>query len=236
MSANKSRTECLRGFAGEESGEDAVAGNRRGLAWTAAASPAILQPRPMINMSRIGGGEAMRRRVVLADLTCGFFVGGALLIAWSATAEVPIPSGAGKPSEFSTLGVSAKSPDCEILGPMTSGGHAVPLDPPTPDEVFRALATSKLSNGVSPPVGGQPRNVRLVLERVADYVDDVRVFPLLGPMQMHHARYKCTIFSNEPTDKEVRSRRPDVNQHVRQLLYIDHKHLHQVRHPDDVAR
>ncbi|MGE0536592.1 MAG: hypothetical protein AB7O68_16600 [Pirellulales bacterium] len=76
----------------------------------------------------------------------------------------------------------------------------------------------------------------MVLERVADYVDDVRVFPLLGPMQMHHARYKCTIFSNEPTDKEVRSRRPDVNQHVRQLLYIDHKHLHQVRHPDDVAR
>ena len=38
----------------------------------------------------------------------------------------------------------------------------------------------------------QRNNIRIVKERIADYIDPPRFVPLIGPAQLHHAHYKCT--------------------------------------------
>ena len=85
-----------------------------------------------------------------------------------------------------------------ILGPITSGGEIVALDPPSDDEVMTALENAR------PVEGGLPlfyevqrNNVRIVKEKIADYVDPPRFVPMLGPCQLHHAHYQCTIYFEE---------------------------------------
>ncbi len=58
-------------------------------------------------------------------------------------------------------------------------------------------------------------NVRIVKEKIADYVDPPRFVPLIGMAQLHHAHYKCTIYFSDRTDK-------DANE----VMYIDHNHFH----------
>lgn len=100
-----------------------------------------------------------------------------------------------------------------ILGPITSGGPPVALPPPSDDEVMRALGK------VQPVQGGVPflfpkrrNNARIVKTKMADYVDPVRVYPMIGPAQRRHAHYKCTIHTGNAQD----------------VVYVDHNHLHVV--------
>ena len=113
-------------------------------------------------------------------------------------------------------------------GPMTSGGPASLLDPPTADEVFRALVYSELSNDVAEPTWEQLQNASIVLERMAEYTNPVRVVPLIGPAQLHHAYYKCTITYNNATDQGRRAPGRSVDPPDRQVYYVDYRHLHQV--------
>ena len=79
-----------------------------------------------------------------------------------------------------------------ILGPITSGGPPVALDPPSDDEVMRALEKARPVEGGVPLLYERNRNnVRIVKYKIADYVDPPRVYPLIGPAQQHHAHYKC---------------------------------------------
>ena len=79
-----------------------------------------------------------------------------------------------------------------ILGPITSGGPPVALDPPSDDEVMRAMEKARPVEGGVPLLYERNRNnVRIVKYKIADYVDPPRVYPLVGPAQQHHAHYKC---------------------------------------------
>ena len=113
-------------------------------------------------------------------------------------------------------------------GPMTSGGPASLLDPPTADEVFRALVYSELSNDVAEPTWEQLQNASIVLERMAEFTDPVRVYPLIGPAQLHHAYYKCTITYNNATDQGRRAPGRSAGPPDRQVYYVDYSYLHQV--------
>src|SRR5690606_33928281 len=85
-----------------------------------------------------------------------------------------------------------------ILGPVTSGGPPVALDPPSEDEIMRALIENRHVEGGLPFLWErQINNVRMTVEPIADYVDPPRVYPLIGPAQLHHAHYKCTIYYTE---------------------------------------
>ena len=87
-----------------------------------------------------------------------------------------------------------------ILGPITSGGPAVALDPPSDDEVMRALEKARPIEGGLPLLHEvQRNNVRIVKEKIADYVDPPRFYRMIGPAQLHHAHYKCTIYYAETT-------------------------------------
>jgi hypothetical protein len=120
-----------------------------------------------------------------------------------------------------------------ILGPMTTGGPAVALDPPSDDEVIRALEKAR------PIEGGLPllhevswNNVRIVKEKTADYIDPPRVVPLIGPCQLHHAHYKCTVYFTETVRVGWPVPHTLVDEDCREVLYIDHNHFHMVGNID----
>lgn len=100
-----------------------------------------------------------------------------------------------------------------VLGPITDGGKTTALPPPSDAEVMRALQRA-LPRGANVPT----MNVRIVREKVADYVDPVRVYPMIGPGQQHHAHYRCSIYFSRG------AYRPDG----RHIITVDHNHLHMV--------
>ena len=120
-----------------------------------------------------------------------------------------------------------------ILGPITSGGITA-LDPPSDDEVMCALEKAQPVQGGVPQLWERNRNkVRIVKEKIADYVDPPRQYPLVGPAQQHHAHYKCTIYYEDvrrigwPVPHTLR------DEDAREVIYVDHNHLHQFGNVDD---
>lgn len=116
-----------------------------------------------------------------------------------------------------------------ILGPLTAGGPATALDPPSDDEVMRALEKANPVQGGIPLLHEvQRNNVRIVKCKIADYIDPVRVVPLVGPVQLHHAHYKCTVYYSENTWVGWPVPHKLVNEDAQEVLYIDHNHFHMV--------
>ncbi|MBT5017826.1 MAG: hypothetical protein HON04_03705, partial [Planctomicrobium sp.] len=84
-----------------------------------------------------------------------------------------------------------------ILDPVE--GENAPLfclDPPSPDEVMRALPDNT-AGGVPFLAETTRNNVRIVVEPIVDRVDECRFFPQLGPARLHHCHYKCTVYFQE---------------------------------------
>ena len=78
----------------------------------------------------------------------------------------------------------------------------------------------------------QRNNVRIVVEPIADYVDPPRVYPLIGPAQLHHAHYKCTVYFKEVTRVGWPIPYTTDNEDAEEVVYIDHDHLHLVGNVD----
>jgi hypothetical protein len=120
-----------------------------------------------------------------------------------------------------------------ILGPLAPGGPAVALDPPSDDEVIRAWEKANPIQGGLPFLHERQRNnVRIVVDKIADYVDPPRVVPLLGPVQLHHAHYKCTIYYTEITRVGWPVPHTLVDEDSQEVIYIDHNHFHMVGNVD----
>ncbi len=116
-----------------------------------------------------------------------------------------------------------------ILGPLTSGADIVALDPPSDDEVMRALEKAQPVQGGVPFLHEHNRNnVRIVKEKIADYIDPPRVYPLIGPAQQHHAHYKCTIYYEDVRRIGWPFPHTLKDEDAREVIYVDHNHLHMV--------
>ena len=120
-----------------------------------------------------------------------------------------------------------------ILGPIHSGAEIAALDPPSDDEVMRALEKAQPVQGGIPFLYEHNRNnVRIVKEKIADYIDPPRVYPMIGPAQQHHAHYKCTVYYEDvrrigwPVPHTLR------DEDAREVIYVDHNHLHMVGNVD----
>ncbi|MBM3999192.1 MAG: hypothetical protein FJ297_06555 [Planctomycetes bacterium] len=123
-----------------------------------------------------------------------------------------------------------------ILGPITAGGPAVALDPPSDDEVVRALERAKPVQGGLPFLHEVQRsNVRIVKDKIADYVDPPRFIPLIGPAQLHHAHYKCTIYYSETTRVGWPVPYTVQDAEASEVIYVDHNHFHMVGDVDSGA-
>jgi hypothetical protein len=120
-----------------------------------------------------------------------------------------------------------------ILGPLTQGGPTVALDPPSQDEIMRALEEARPVEGGIPLLWeSQRNNVRMVVEPIADYVDPPRVYPMIGPAQLHHAHYKCTLYFEDVTRVGWPIPYTTTNEDAQEVIYIDHNHLHLVGNID----
>jgi hypothetical protein len=120
-----------------------------------------------------------------------------------------------------------------ILGPITSGGPPRALDPPSDDEIIRALEKARPIEGGTPLLDTVQRNkVRIIVEPIADYVDPPRVYPLIGPAQLHHAHYKCIVNFEEVTRVGWPIPYTFVDEDAQEVIYIDHNHLHMVGNVD----
>ena len=116
-----------------------------------------------------------------------------------------------------------------ILGPLTGGVPAVALDEPCDDEVIRTLERAQPVEGGIPFLHQvQRNNVRIVKEKIADYVDPPRVYPTIGPAQLHHAHYKCTIYFTEVTRIGWPIPHTKRDEDAQEVVYIDHNHMHMV--------
>ncbi|MEX2169976.1 MAG: hypothetical protein WD851_11750 [Pirellulales bacterium] len=123
-----------------------------------------------------------------------------------------------------------------IMGPVQSGGPTIALDPPSDDEVMVALEKARPVEGGVPMLWERNRNnVLIVKQKIADYVDPPRVYPLIGPAQQHHAHYKCTVYYQDvrrigwPVPHTLR------DEDTQEVIYIDHNHLHMVGDVDTGA-
>jgi hypothetical protein len=111
-----------------------------------------------------------------------------------------------------------------ILPPIQEG-YPPPLceDPPDESRILRAL--QHVPRGV-PYVYEEFRdNVQIVTELIVDKIDPPRFFPLVGPAQLHHCHWKCTVYYTETIESAYpfpfRCVRPRV-----QVVFIDLDHLH----------
>lgn len=86
-----------------------------------------------------------------------------------------------------------------IEGPQTTG-IAVALDPPSPDDIVRALTRA----GVKPSPG-----LQMIIEPISDYVDPPEHSWTNGYARRHHSNYKCVLTSDAGS----------------KTFYIDHTHL-----------
>ncbi len=114
-----------------------------------------------------------------------------------------------------------------IMGPLSSGGPAVALDAPSDDEVIRALERARPLEGGLPLLHEiQRNNVRIVKQKIGDYVDPPRFVPTIGPAQLHHAHYKCTIYFSEITHVGWPIPHTNTDEDAVEVIYIDHNHFH----------
>ena len=120
-----------------------------------------------------------------------------------------------------------------ILGPITAGGPVQALDPPSDDEIVRTLECSHPVEGGLPFLHEvQRNNLQIHKELIADYVDPPRFYPTIGPAQLHHAHYKCTIYFTEVTRVGWPVPHTMTDEDSVEVVYIDHNHLHMVGNVD----
>jgi len=116
-----------------------------------------------------------------------------------------------------------------ILESLAPGVPAIALDEPSKDEIIRVLEKSHpVEGGIPFLYETQRNNVKITIEPIADSVDPPRVYPLVGPAQLHHARYKCTLHFSEVTRVGWPVPYTTHNEDAREVLYVDHDHLHMV--------
>jgi hypothetical protein len=123
-----------------------------------------------------------------------------------------------------------------IMGPLTAGGPVVALDPPSDDEVMQAMEKARPVRGGIPLLSEKQRNrVRIVKEKIADYIDPPRFVPLIGFAQLHHAHYKCTVYFEERYINGWPVPYTLEDKEAVEVLYIDHNHFHMCGDPDTGA-
>ena len=109
--------------------------------------------------------------------------------------------------------------------PPIKDGFPAPIceDPPSEQEVLRAMP--RVTRGI-PFVYEEFRDdIQIVTERLVDRIDPPRFFPLVGPAQLHHCHWKCTIYFRETIQTSYPYPFKKVTNRV-EVVYIDKDHLH----------
>lgn len=128
----------------------------------------------------------------------------------------------------------SKQSKIQFWGPTTSDGHAVAAAPPSDDEIMQALEKARPADDNIPMLTEKQRNnVRIIKEKIADFVDPPRFYPNVGRAKVHHAHYKCTILFDETTKIGYPIPHTLKAGDAFEVVYIDHTHFHMVDVPAD---
>ena len=97
-------------------------------------------------------------------------------------------------------------------------------DPPDKAEILRAMP--RVTRGV-PYIYEEFRDdIDVTVEKLVDIVVPPRLFLLVGPAQVHHCHWKCTVYYTETISSDYpfpfRAKRRRI-----EVVYIDKDHLHQ---------
>ncbi|MDR2644341.1 MAG: hypothetical protein LBC74_16295 [Planctomycetaceae bacterium] len=132
-------------------------------------------------------------------------------------------------SEYENLAYeSSRFNGVDILDPIVGPDH-VALDPPTDDQCVRHFSKIRPITGQVPGLETSRRDiVGITKELIADYVDEPRFFPLIGPAQVHHAHYKITIYFKETVNVGWPIPHTITDDEAVEVFYIDKDHLHRV--------
>jgi hypothetical protein len=110
-----------------------------------------------------------------------------------------------------------------VLPPIPPGHRPLCEGPPDKAQVLRAMP--RVARGI-PYIYEEFRDdIEVTVEKLVDVVDPPRFFPLIGPAQLHHCHWKCTVYytetveSSHPFPFQCKRRRSEV-------IYIDKDHLH----------
>ena len=112
-----------------------------------------------------------------------------------------------------------------VIMPPIAEGFPPPTceDPPDEATVLRALAD--VVRGIPYVIEEFRDDVEVINEKIVDRIDPPRFYPLVGPAQLHHCHWKCTVYYTETMETQypfpARLKRPRV-----QVVYIDKDHLH----------
>ena len=115
-----------------------------------------------------------------------------------------------------------------VIMPPIREGFPPPMceDPPDKAMVIRAL--ENVARGV-PYVYEEFRDdIDVVAERMVDRIDPPRFYPLIGPAQLHHCHWKCTVYYTETVESGYPFPVKLQKQAVK-VLMIDKDHLHLCR-------
>ena len=111
-----------------------------------------------------------------------------------------------------------------ILPPIPAGGPA-PICEDEPDLATVLRAMPRVRRGL-PYVYEEFRDdIEYTAERMVDKIDPGRFYPLIGPAQLHHCHWRCTVYYTETIDSsypypfQCKKRRVEV-------VYVDRDHLH----------
>jgi hypothetical protein len=120
-----------------------------------------------------------------------------------------------------------------ILPQLTPGAPTQALDEPSDDQVMRALEKARPTEGGFPFLQEvQRNNVRIVKQKIGDYIDPPRVMPLIGPVQLHHVNWKCVIYYSETTIVGWPIPHTLEEEDKQEVIYIDLDFLHMVGNTD----
>ncbi|MFN4261197.1 MAG: hypothetical protein ACK4RK_18065 [Gemmataceae bacterium] len=111
-----------------------------------------------------------------------------------------------------------------IMPPILEG-YPPPRCEDPPDEAMILRAISRVPRGI-PYVYEEFRDdIEIVTELLVDKIDPPRFFPLVGPAQLHHCHWKCTVYYTQTRESgypfPFRCKKRAV-----EVVYIDKDHLH----------
>ena len=136
----------------------------------------------------------------------------------------PIPVRPGPPRSWKTSIVIKTITRTPILPPIREG-FPPPLCEDPPDEAAVLRAMPRVPRGVPYFYEEWRDDIQVVTERMVDQIDPARFYPLIGPAQLHHCHWKCTVYYNETIESgypfPFRCKKPRV-----EVVYIDKDHLH----------
>jgi len=109
--------------------------------------------------------------------------------------------------------------------PPIRPGTPPPLCEDPPDDAMILRAMPHVVRGVPYFYEEFRDDIQIVTERIVDKIDPARFFPLVGPAQLHHCHWKCTIYYTETIESgypfPFRCKKPRV-----EVIYVDKDHLH----------